>query len=52
MPRKKTNEEFKNEVYNLVGNEYTVICDETNVSLNGYKIISPCGSKKLTKRIK
>lgn len=25
MPRKKTNEEFKNEVYNLVGNEYTVI---------------------------
>lgn len=36
----------------LDGNEYTVICDETNVSLNGYKIISPCGSKKLTKRIK
>lgn len=25
MPRKKTNKEFKQEVYNLVGNEYTVI---------------------------
>ena len=35
----------------LNGEEYTVICDEDNVSLKGYEIIAPKTGKKLIKRI-
>ena len=33
------------------GEEYTVICDENNVSLNGYEIICPKSNKKLIKKL-
>ena len=35
----------------LNGEEYTVICDENNVSLNGYEIICPKSNKKLIKKL-
>ena len=50
--KSKLKKDYKKRRENPVnGEEYTVICDENNVSLNGYEIICPKSNKKLIKKL-
>ena len=48
IPRKKTNEEFINEIFNLVGNEYKVLSEYINTNTKIKMKHNKCGNEYLT----